>query len=144
MLLIGVMISFIASSAMLFFMSVTTAENIQSIVFWIMGSLNEPNKFLIYTSLFFSVLGLAVSYLYVVPLNALRLGAVRAKHLGVKTDRSIKVVFITASVITGISVSVSGVIGLLFNYPHLVRSIIGTDYRVLLWLLSGGGSFNYE
>ena len=143
MLLIGVMISFIASSAMLFFMSVTTAENIQSIVFWIMGSLNEPNKFLIYTSLFFSVLGLAVSYLYVVPLNALRLGAVRAKHLGVKTDRSIKVVFITASVITGISVSVSGVIGFVgLIIPHLVRSIIGTDYRVLLLAsFLGGGVF---
>lgn len=143
MLLIGVMISFIASSAMLFFMSVTTAENIHSIVFWIMGSLNEPNKFLIYTSLFFSVLGLAVSYLYVVPLNALRLGEVRAKHLGVKTDRSIKVVFITASVITGISVSVSGVIGFVgLIIPHLVRSIIGTDYRVLLLAsFLGGGVF---
>src|SRR5690554_495940 len=143
LLLIGVMISFIASSAMLFFMSVTTAENIQSIVFWIMGSLNEPNKFLIYTSLFFSVLGLAVSYLYVVPLNALRLGEVRAKHLGVKTDRSIKVVFITASVITGISVSVSGVIGFVgLIIPHLVRSIIGTDYRVLLLAsFLGGGIF---
>lgn len=143
MLLIGVMISFIASSAMLFFMSVTTAENIQSIVFWIMGSLNEPNKFLIYTSLFFSVLGLAVSYLYVVPLNALRLGEVRAKHLGVKTDRSIKVVVITASVITGISVSVSGVIGFVgLIIPHLVRSIIGTDYRVLLLVsFLGGGIF---
>jgi iron complex transport system permease protein len=143
MLLIGVMISFIASSAMLFFMSISTAENLHSIVFWIMGSLNEPNKLLINISLISSLLGLIISYLYVVPLNALRLGEVNAKHLGIKTVRSIKVMFIIASVITGISVSVAGVIGFVgLIIPHLVRNIIGSDYRVLLLAsFLGGGIF---
>ena len=143
MLLIGVMISFIASSAMLFFMSITTAENLHSIVFWIMGSLNEPNKLLINISIVTSLLGLIISYLYVVPLNALRLGEVKAKHLGIKTVRSIKVMFIIASLITGISVSVAGVIGFVgLIIPHLVRNIIGSDYRVLLLAsFLGGGIF---
>jgi iron complex transport system permease protein len=143
MLLIGVMISFIASSAMLFFMSITTAENLHSIMFWIMGSLNEPNKLLINISLASSLLGLIISYVYVVPLNALRLGEVKAKHLGIKTVHSVKVMFIIASVITGISVSVAGIIGFVgFIIPHLVRNIIGSDYRVLLLAsFLGGGIF---
>lgn len=143
MLLIGVMISFIASSAMLFFMSITTAENLHSIVFWIMGSLNEPNNLLIKISLVTSLLGLIISYMYVVPLNALRLGEVKAKHLGIKTVRSIKVIFIIASAITGISVSVAGIIGFIgLIIPHLVRNIIGSDYRVLLLAsFLGGGIF---
>lgn len=133
MLLIGVMISFIASSAMLFFMSVTTAENLHNIVFWIMGSLNEPNMVFIKVSLFTSLAGLLISYVYVIPLNALRLGEVKAKHLGIKTTHTIKVLFIIASFITGISVSIAGVIGFVgLIIPHLVRNIIGSDYRILL------------
>lgn len=143
MLLIGVMISFIASSAMLFFMSITTAENLHSIVFWIMGSLNEPNPALIKISLYSSLAGLVASYIYVTPLNALRLGEVKAKHLGINTPRSIKILFIIASVITGISVSVAGVIGFVgLIIPHMVRNIIGSDYRVLLLAsFLGGGIF---
>jgi iron complex transport system permease protein len=143
MLLIGVMISFIASSAMLFFMSITTAENLHSIVFWIMGSLNEPNSALIRISLYSSLAGLVASYIYVTPLNALRLGEVKAKHLGINTICSIKVLFIIASVITGISVSVVGIIGFVgLIIPHLMRNIIGSDYRVLLLAsFLGGGIF---
>ncbi len=143
MLLIGVMISFIATSAMLFFMSITTAENLHSIVFWIMGSLNEPNMLLIKISLYSSLLGLVVSYVYVTPLNALRLGEVKAKHLGIKTNRAIKTLFMIASVITGISVSVAGVIGFVgLIIPHLVRNSIGSDYRILLLAsFLGGGIF---
>jgi iron complex transport system permease protein len=143
MLLIGVMISFIASSAMLFLMSITTAENLHSIVFWIMGSLNEPNTTLIKAAFFSSFIGLIISYLFVVPLNALRLGETKAKHLGVSTSITIKVLFIVASFITGISVSVAGVIGFVgLIIPHLIRNLIGTDYRILLVSsFLGGGIF---
>jgi iron complex transport system permease protein len=143
MLLIGVMISFIASSAMLFFMSITTAENLHSIVFWIMGSLNEPNILLIKISLYSSLAGLMVSYIYVIPLNALRLGEVKAKHLGIKTFQTIKILYIIASVLTGISVSVAGVIGFVgLIIPHLIRKIIGSDFRILLLAsFLGGGIF---
>ncbi len=143
MLLIGVMISFIASSSMMFLMAVTTAENLHSIIFWVMGSLNEPNTKLIKLILVSSIVGLVISYIYVTPLNALRLGEPKAKHLGVNTSKTIKVLFIIASFITGISVSVAGVIGFVgLIIPHLVRNIIGSDYRILLLgSFMGGGIF---
>ncbi len=133
MLLIGVMISFIASSLIMFLMSVTTAENIHSIVFWTMGSLNESNPLLIRFMLIASLAGLAITYLFAMPLNALRLGEEKAKHLGINTTMVIKILFVLTSLLTGISISVAGIIGFVgLIIPHFVRLIIGNDYRIML------------
>jgi len=143
MLLIGVMISFMASSSMMFLMSITTTENLNSIVFWIMGSLDESDMFLIRTVFFASIAGLLISYLFANQLNALRLGVSKAKHLGVNTTFAIRVIFVTASLLTGISVAVVGVIGFVgLIIPHMMRLIIGSDFRILLITsFLGGGVF---
>jgi len=141
MLLIGVMISFMSSSTMMFLMSTTTAENLHSIIFWIMGSLDEPNIILVKVVFYTSIAGLFISYLLANPLNALRLGESKAKHLGVNTTFTIRALFILASVLTGISVSVAGVIGFVgLIIPHLIRMMIGSDYRLLLISSFLGGS----
>ena len=137
MLLIGVMVSFVASSAMMFLMSITTTDNLQSIVFWVMGSLDESNILLIKITFYSSFAGLILTYFFAQPLNALRLGEMRAKHLGINTKVTVKLLFLVASLLTGIAVSVAGVIGFVgLVIPHLVRLIIGNDYRILI-----GGSF---
>ncbi|MEN8118592.1 MAG: iron ABC transporter permease [Bacteroidota bacterium] len=133
MLLIGVMVSFVASSALMFLLSITTADNLQSIVFWVMGSLDEPNMTLINVALYSSLSGLILTYFFAQPLNALRLGEVKAKHLGINTNVVVKILFFVASLLTGVAVSVAGVIGFVgLVIPHLVRLIIGNDYRILL------------
>ncbi|MFV0554075.1 MAG: FecCD family ABC transporter permease [Mangrovibacterium sp.] len=133
MLLIGVMISFIASSAMMFIMAITSSDNLQGIIFWTMGSLDQSNKTLIYSTLGLSVAVLVVSYLFVQPLNALRLGEEKAKHLGINTDVAVKLLFVLTSLLTGICVAVAGVIGFVgLIIPHVLRLIFGSDYRVLL------------
>ena len=141
MLLIGVMISFMSSSVMMFLMSTTTTENLNSIVFWIMGSLDETNTILIKTVFYSSIIGLLISYLFSNHLNALRLGESKAKHLGINTNLTIRILFVTASVVTGISVSVAGVIGFVgLIIPHLLRMVVGSDYRILLLTSFLGGS----
>ena len=141
MLLIGVMISFIASSAMMLLMAISTAENLHGIVFWIMGSLDEPNRFLVYLNLGVALLGLLLSYLFIQPLNALRLGEDKARHLGINTETSIRLLFIIASLMAGISVAVAGVIGFVgLVIPHVIRMFVGSDYRVLLIASFLGGS----
>jgi len=143
MLLIGIMISFIASSAMMLLMSLTTSENIHGILFWIMGSLDETNSLLIYITSITSVAGLIGSYFFVQPLNALRLGEEKARHLGINTETQIRILFIMSSLLTGICVAVAGVIGFVgLVIPHLVRLWVGTDFKILL--ISSfitGGSF---
>lgn len=141
MLLIGVMISFVASSGMMLLMSATSTENLHGIIFWVMGSLDEPNSKLITYASVFSILGLIASYFFVQPLNALRLGENKARSLGINTDLTIKLLFIIASILTGVCVSVAGVIGFVgLIIPHLIRLFVGTDYRILLIssFISGG------
>jgi len=133
MLLTGVMISFIASSSMMLLMAITNAENLHGIIFWIMGSLDEPDLSLIYITLILSLLSLVGSYFFVQPLNALRLGEEKAKHLGINTDTAIKLLFLLASLLAGVSVAVAGVIGFVgLIIPHLMRLLVGSDYRILL------------
>ena len=111
MLLIGVMISFIASSLMMFLMSITTTDNINGIVFWMMGSLNESNSTMINVMTILSLVCLVISYLFVMPLNALRLGEEKAKHLGFNANSVIRILFIITSLLTGACIAVAGVIG---------------------------------
>lgn len=137
MLLIGVMVSFVSSSAMMFLMSTTNTDNVQSIVFWVMGSLDESNMVLINIAFYSAISALILTYFFAQPLNALRLGEAKAKHLGINTNLTVRILFFMASLLTGIAVSVAGVIGFVgLVVPHLIRLIIGNDYRVLL-----GGSF---
>ncbi len=143
MLLTGVMISFIASSAMMFLLAISSSENLNNIIFWIMGSLDEPNTNFIRLTFVSSLIVLLISYFFVQPLNALRLGEEKAQHLGINTNVSIRLLFILASLLAGICVSVAGVIGFVgLIIPHLIRMFFGSDYRFLLigsFLL--GGSF---
>lgn len=133
MLLTGVMISFIASSSMMLLMAITSTENLHGIIFWIMGSLDEPDMSLIYTTLTIALISLVASYFFVQPLNALRLGEEKAKHLGINTDTTIKLLFLLASLLAGVCVAVAGVIGFVgLIIPHLMRLLVGSDYRILL------------
>ena len=133
LLLIGVMVSFIASSLIMLIMAVTRTENLHGIIFWIMGSLEEPNSALIRAILFISVGGLICSLLFSVDLNALSLGEEEAFHLGIEVERLKKIMFLLASFITGCCVSVTGIIGFVgLVIPHLMRLLVGGDHRILL------------
>lgn len=133
LLLTGVMISFVASSIMMLLMTLSRAEDVQGIVFWIMGSLDEPKQGLIYLTMAVALLGLAVSYFYSIRLNAFSLGEEEARHLGVNTEAAKRVIFVAASLLTGCSVAVAGVIGFVgLVVPHFARMLLGQDHRVLL------------
>lgn len=133
MLLIGVMISFISSSLMMFLMSVASSENIHGIVFWTMGSLNESNNVMIGLMVILSVIGLLVSYFFVIPLNALRLGEEKARHLGIDSGTTIRILFVVTSLLTGACISVAGIIGFVgLVIPHIVQLWVGSDYRIKL------------
>ncbi len=143
MLLIGVMVSFVSSSLMMLMMSLATARSLHSIIFWMMGSLDEPNTMLIRLTLVVSVTSLVIAGFFSRSLNALRLGEANAWHLGVNTGLTIRVMFILASLVAGVCVASTGVIGFVgLVIPHLVRVLAGSDYRMLLPAsFLGGGIF---
>jgi len=133
LLLTGVMISFISSSLIMLIMAVSHTEGLHRIVFWIMGSLEESNSLLLKLMLLVSFLGLGISYLFCFDLNALSLGEEEALHLGINVERTKKFLFVVASMLTGFSVSIAGIIGFVGLFvPHFVRMIVGIDHRILL------------
>ncbi len=133
LLLTGVMISFIASSLIMLIMAVSHTEDLHGIVFWIMGSLEEPNWFLIKLVVSVSILGLIISYLFCLSLNAFSLGEEEALHLGINIEKTKRLLFILASLLTGCSVAVAGIIGFVgLVVPHFVRMFVGGDHRILL------------
>jgi iron complex transport system permease protein len=133
MLLVGVMISFIASSAVMLLMALAKTEDLHGIVFWTMGSLEGGNQLLLALSPIASLVGLLVSFFCSVPLNALALGDEEARHLGVPVERTRRVLFLVASLLTGLAVSAAGIIGFVgLIIPHFMRMIVGHDHRILL------------
>lgn len=133
LLLTGVMISFIASSLIMLIMALSRIEDLHGIIFWIMGSLEEPNWFLIKLAVLVSILGLMTSYLFCFDLNAFSLGEEDALHLGIDTEKTKRFLFILASLLTGCSVSIAGIIGFVgLVVPHFVRMFVGGDHRILL------------
>jgi len=141
MLLTGVMISYVASSLVMLLMALAGTDDLQTIVLWIMGSLDEPDMSLIHMALAGSLSGLVLSYFFCFDLNALALGEEEAANLGVNTARARKGIFFIASFLTGLSVSMAGVImfvGLIV--PHFMRMVTGPDHRVLLIASYLGGA----
>lgn len=133
LLLTGVMISFIASSLIMFIMAVSRMEDLHGIIFWIMGSLEEPSWSLIKLAVTVSILGLAAVYFYCLDLNAFSLGEEEALHLGVNIERTKRILFVIASLLTGCSVAITGIIGFVgLVLPHFVRMFTGQDHRILL------------
>lgn len=142
LLLTGVMISFISSSLVILILAISRTEDLQGIIFWIMGSLEEPSWALIWIACFVSLACLALSYLFCLDMNALTLGEEEAIHLGIDVEKKKKLLFLIASLLTGISVSVTGLIGFVgLIVPHFMRMLVGYDHRVLLVtsFLSGAG-----
>ena len=67
------------SGLIMLIMAVSRVEELQGIIFWIMGSLEESNWFLIITMLLVSLAGLLAAYLFCFDLNALALGEEEAR-----------------------------------------------------------------
>jgi len=140
-LLAGVAMSFILNSVMSFLMVLRT-ENLQQLVYWLMGSLAGSSWLDIQMVLPYFLAALAVIVFYLKDLNILLLGEESAAHLGLNVERTKIILLGSASLITASVVSVSGSIGFIgLVVPHITRMIIGPDHRKLIPLtaLFGGG-----
>lgn len=141
LLLIGIMVSFICSSLITLIMAVARVEDLHGIIFWAMGSLEQPNPLLVKIACVVSLGALGIAYFFCLELNALALGEEEALHLGIGVENVKRALFILASVMTGLSVSVAGIIGFVgLVVPHFMRIFLGGDHRILLvsaWLCGG-------
>lgn len=143
LLLSGVMISFIASSFMMLLLSLVRTEKLQGILFWTMGGLNETRISLIMLLIVLTLIVFVIALLHAQTLNGMRLGAERASQLGIDCEKRIRILFIASSLLTGVCVSLVGIIGFVgLIIPQLMRMVVGGDFRILLpTVFFSGGIF---
>ena len=140
LILSGIIVASILSAA-ISFLKYVADEQVAVIIFWLMGSFGSRTWADVGFTLVFVVLGLAVFLFHSRDLNLLALGDRSAASLGVNTGRVTLVILVTASLVTAVCVSVSGIIGFVgLLVPHMMRSVTGPDNRRLLpaSLLAGG------
>lgn len=133
LILTGVIFGFIFSSAVLLILAVADPNKIHASLIWLTGDLSSQAGAVPLGVPIFILAGIAVLFLFSGELNTLVLGEEKALTLGVETEKVKRIVFITASLITGACVSVSGIIGFVgLVIPHAARKLVGPDHRFLL------------
>lgn len=136
-ILAGIAVSTAFSAIVGWLYLVAPAQSLQSLTFWLMGSLQ-------YTT--FASIGVAGSIIIVVgvlliykaqQLNKLYLGDSAAEIAGLDAKRLQTHVFLMVALLIGVSVSIAGSIAFLgLLVPHAIRRLHGYDNRVV-FLLSG-------
>lgn len=143
LLLTGVMFNAFAFALILLINSLVHLGQIHQILFFLMGSLEAVSlKEVLWISLFV-FLGLVLLFFQSSRMNIISLGEETASTLGLSVDAHRKIIFVSASVIVGMTVAVAGLIGFVGLFvPHFVRLVFGGDHRLVFPLsVIGGGIF---
>ena len=108
-------------------------DQLQSIVFWLLGSLAfVTNQDVLIVALPI-VIGTLILLMIRWRVNILSMGEEEAQTLGINPKRIESIIIICCTLITAASVSICGIIawvGLVI--PHMTRMIVGPDHKILL------------
>lgn len=142
LLLAGVITASFLSAVIIFLMTTLAGRDLRGMAFWLMGDLSTPLAInLRWVFAAGLVVGIGAIYTTASDLNLITMGEREAMHLGVDVTRVKLVVYISASLLTGLAVSVSGAIGYVgLLVPHAMRMLFGSDYRVLIPTSAIGGA----
>ena len=139
LLLTGVVIAAGWGAVISLTLSISPAERLPGMLFWLMGDLTHaPDSSLAALILLF---GLLLSMWLAPQLNLLIHGDQKATSLGVEVKRLKIILFLLSSLLTATAVTLAGNIGFIgLVAPHLFRLAGGSDHRILLpgALLIGG------
>jgi iron complex transport system permease protein len=141
LLLSGLVLNAFFSAIILMAFALAPASSIAAALRWMMGTLFGAtwNDVALLATLLAA--GMLVLAFIANDLRMLAFGEEDAKSRGVDVERMKLIGFITASIITGAAVAVSGIIGFVgLLVPHLVRMAWRRDFRFLLPLCALGGA----
>jgi iron complex transport system permease protein len=146
LLLAGIVAASFLSAGIMFLMTTLPGRDLRGMAFWLMGDLSSPpptqnvRGWFVFLFVVFAIAAGAI-YLTAPDLNLILTGEKEARHLGVNVHRVKLVVYVCASLLTGLAVSVSGAIGYVgLLVPHAMRMLFGSDYRVLIPTSALGGA----
>lgn len=133
MILSGVALSSLFSGGTTLLQYFAEDVKVAAVVFWTFGSLGSTS----WREIAIMAAVVAAALIYFLAnrwnFNALQSGEATAKALGVNTDRLLLSSMVTCSLTASVIVSYIGIINFIgLIAPHLMRRVIGSDYRYLL------------
>lgn len=132
-LLVGVVLNAFSWAVVALVRALVPASALSSLSTYLIGSVPYPAPGVLVVAVVVVSAALAVVFRFRGQLYALRAGDDEAARLGVDVDSVRVVVVVAASVLVGVAVGTSGVIGFWgLLVPHLVRRLVSSDERVLL------------
>ena len=134
LLIIGIMIGYIANSAISLLNFLATDEGVKSYMVWGMGSFGGVSMKYMAAFASITVLGLVGSLLLMKPLNALLLGDRYAENLGVNIQRVRNWLLFVTGLLTAITTAFCGPVAFIgLAVPHIARLLLTTDnHRYLM------------
>ena len=143
LVLAGVAVAALISAIVSFLTYIAPSEQMGSIVFWSMGSLNSitPEEMLCACPLI--VIGVIIMLTQSKNLNAMMLGDAHAMDLGVDVKSVRLLLLIMSSLVVAACVAFVGTIGFIgLVIPHIFRIILGPDNRAIIPIsILGGAAF---
>ena len=133
LLIIGMMIGYLASSAIALLNFFATQEGVKSFTMWGMGNFGgvSLSQLPMFTGAI--VVGLVGSVLLIKPLNALLLGETYARNLGVNVRSMRSWLLVITGWLTAVTTAYCGPVAFIGHaVPHLARLVIGTDNHLQL------------
>jgi iron complex transport system permease protein len=141
LLITGIMIGYITSSAISLLNFFATAEGVHSYMIWGMGNFSGVSLEQMPYFASFTLAGLVLAILLIKPLNALLLGNRYAENLGVNIKRTRNLLLISTGILTAVTTAFCGPVSFIgLAVPHIARLLLGTsNHNSLLpvTLLSG-------
>ena len=134
LLIAGIMMGYLASSAISLLNFFATDEGVHSFVIWGLGSFGGVSSAQLPAFSMVTLFGLAAALLMVKPLNALLLGPRYAENLGIRVRRVRSWLLVIAGLLTAITTAFCGPIAFIgLAVPHIARMLLGTaNHRSLL------------
>ena len=128
LLIIGILVSYITSSAVSLLNFFATEEGVHSYVIWGLGNFSGVTPSQLPFFAFFIIATLALSTTLVKPLNALLLGTRYAENLGVNTKRTRNSLLIITGILTAGVTAFCGPISFIgLVVPHIARLVLNTS-----------------
>lgn len=132
LLLSGVALNSLVGAAMSFviYFNRTHYDITQEIIFWMLGGLSSRTWTHVWMAAPCVLIGAAVSLYYARELDLLLAGEETALSLGVEVEPVKRALLVTAALLTGAAVAVSGVVAFVgLIIPHMVRLLVGPSHR---------------
>lgn len=133
LLIIGIMVSYLTSSAISLLNFFATEEGVHSFVIWGMGNFSSVSSDEISIFTIAIIISLIAALIMVKPLNALLLGNRYAENLGVNIKHTRNALLLITGLLTAVVTAYCGPISFLgLVVPHIARLSLGTSNHNIL------------